>query len=150
MRLIDSRCALLGGVLAFGAAQAHEMTAGEPGDAKQPARTIEVTARDAGGKMRFAPAHIDVAKGEQVRFVIRNAGGLEHEFVIGTKSENADHARMMAAMPGMKHHDANAVTIPPAHSASLIWRFSHAGAFEYACLIPGHYQLGMHGVVTVK
>ena len=113
-------------------------------------RAIEVTATDTDGHMIFTPDRLDVARGEQVRFNIHNSGALEHEFVIGTKAANAEHAKMMAAMPGMKHNDPNAVTIPAGQSATLTWRFSKAGAFEFACLIPGHYESGMHGVVNVK
>jgi uncharacterized cupredoxin-like copper-binding protein len=143
---LTAAAAALGGFAAF----AHGSAAGEPGAAHGPTREIQVVASDSDGRMRFAPARIEVARGEQVRFAIRNAGALTHEFVIGTKSENAEHARMMAAMPDMKHDDPNAVTIPAGGSASLIWRFTMAGAFEFACLIPGHYDLGMHGVVNVK
>jgi uncharacterized cupredoxin-like copper-binding protein len=144
--------ALGAALLLTGAALAHDhaFRAGEPGDAKHAARTIEVTATDADGHMTFAPDKLDVARGEQVRFDIRNVGALEHEFVIGDKSENAEHAKMMAETPDMKHNDPNAVTIPAGKSASLVWRFSKAGVFEFACLIPGHYESGMHGAVIVK
>lgn len=136
-----------------GLAHDHEHAktqAGQPGDAASPARIVEVVATDADGHMSFTPDRFVVAKGEQVRFQIRNAGSLDHEFVLGTKAENAAHGRMMAEMPDMKHNDPNAVTIPAGASASLTWRFTRAGAFEFACLIPGHYESGMHGVVNVK
>jgi uncharacterized cupredoxin-like copper-binding protein len=128
----------------------HTSPAGQPGEASKPARTVEVTASDEGGRMAFTPARLDVAKGEQVRFNIRNAGALPHEFFIGTKAANVEHAKMMAEMPDMKHDDPNAVTIPAGQSASVVWRFTKAGAFEFACLISGHYESGMHGVVNVK
>jgi uncharacterized cupredoxin-like copper-binding protein len=128
----------------------HSFHAGEPGDAKRPARAVEVTATDEGGHMTFSPDRFDLARGQQVRFEIRNAGALSHEFVIGDRQENAEHAKMMAEMPDMKHNDPNAVTIPAGKSASLLWRFSKAGVFEFACLIAGHYESGMHGVVIVK
>jgi len=57
---------------------------------------------------------------------------------------------MMAEMPDMKHDDPNAKTLEPGQSATLAWRFSRRGEFEFACLIPGHYESGMHGVVVVK
>jgi len=141
-------------LLAAGFAVAHEhhhaFRSGEPGDAKHPARAVAVTATDEGGKMTFSPDRLDLAKGEQVRFDIRNTGALDHEFVIGDRQENAEHAKMMAEMPDMKHDDPNAVTIPAGQSATLLWRFSKAGVFEFACLIAGHYESGMHGVVIVK
>jgi uncharacterized cupredoxin-like copper-binding protein len=150
MRLTFLTLALMGLAVA---AQAHDATssaAGRAGDARAPARAIEVAAVEADGRMSFSPDRVVVAKGEQVRFTIRNTGALAHEFVLGTKADNAAHARMMAAMPEMKHDDANAVTVAPGKSASLLWRFTQAGTVEFACLIPGHYQAGMHGAVTVK
>ena len=155
MRMIAGKLvATAGALLLATAALAHDTNrhgpAGEPGDPKRPARKIAVTASDAGGQMRFAPQRIEVAKGDQILFAITNAGVLAHEFVIGSRSENAAHARMMAEMPGMTHNDPNAVTVAPGQSASLLWRFSSGGAFEYACLIPGHYEAGMHGSVSVK
>ena len=50
----------------------------------------------------------------------------------------------------MKHDDPNAKTIAPGQSATLLWRFTHKGEFEFACLVPGHYEVGMHGTVAVK
>ncbi len=137
-------------VLSTSAALAHGSLAGAPGDPKRPARTIAITAMESDGKMRFSPASVEVALGEQVRFVVANKGALAHEFVLGTKAENAEHAKMMAEMPGMKHNDANAVTVPPGKTATLTWRFAKSGSFEFACLIPGHYEAGMHGAVAVK
>jgi uncharacterized cupredoxin-like copper-binding protein len=148
-----ARFAFLAAALVAASAFAHDHShsqAGEPGDAKRPARTVEVTATDAGGHMLFSPDRLDIARGAQVRFNIHNAGALSHEFVIGAKAENAEHAKMMAEMPDMKHKDPNAVTIPAGESATLVWRFSKAGVFEFACLIAGHYESGMHGVVIVK
>ncbi len=100
--------------------------------------------------MHFSPELLEVRSGEQVKFVIRNAGSVSHEFFLGTKGENKGHAAMMAAMPDMKHDDANAKTVEPGQSATLLWRFTRKGEFEFACLIPGHYEVGMHGQVAVK
>jgi len=42
------------------------------------------------------------------------------------------------------------VIVQPNAKNEIIWRFSKAGTFEYACLIPGHREAGMIGKVTVK
>jgi len=127
-----------------------DATVGEPGDPGKPARTVEVVMLDGPDGMRFTPDRVEARRGDQVRFVIRNAGQLSHEFFLGTPEANKSHAAMMAAMPEMKHGDPNAVTVGPGASASLLWRFTHKGVFEFACLIPGHYELGMHGTVAVQ
>ena len=47
---------------------------------------------------------------------------------------------MMAAMPDMKHHDPNAVTVAPGAAASLVWRFTHRGDFEFGLPRAGPLQ----------
>jgi uncharacterized cupredoxin-like copper-binding protein len=32
----------------------------------------------------------------------------------------------------------------------LLWKFTRKGEFEFACLVPGHYEAGMHGRIIVK
>src|SRR5262249_46184900 len=53
-------------------ADCPELAAGEPGDPKNPARTIKVVMRDDRKKMAFEPARITVRKGEQILFVLEN------------------------------------------------------------------------------
>lgn len=60
------------------------------------------------------------------------------------------HIIQMQAMPEMAHNDLNAVRIPVGASARLAWKFTKSGAFEFACLVPGHYEAGMKGGVTVR
>ncbi len=128
----------------------HHFGAGEPAAAGPAAKTVEVVMSDADGKMAFTPNRLELHRGDVVTFVIRNSGAAVHEFVIGDRAENAEHARMMAEMPEMRHNDPNAKTVDPGKTSTLTWRFTHKGEFEFACLLPGHYEAGMHGVVIVK
>ena len=137
----------------FSGVLAHEsehFSAGQPGNPKQPARTIKVIMREEGKKMQFEPAHIEVRKGEQVRFVLENDGTESHEFMLATIAENRKHAALMKKYPKMEHDDPNAKRLTPFTTAELLWKFTKAGTFEYACLIPGHREAGMHGSVDVK
>jgi uncharacterized cupredoxin-like copper-binding protein len=154
-----SRCLALlaaAGALAFaapadvGAHSDGRSPAGQPGDPHKEARTVEIVMSETPDGMRYSPDRVEVRQGEQVRFTVRNSGTLAHEFFIGGAEENERHAAMMAAMPDMKHDDPNAKTVAPGQSATLLWKFLHKGEFEFACLIPGHYEAGMHGVVIVK
>jgi uncharacterized cupredoxin-like copper-binding protein len=130
---------------------AHDMfSAGMPGDAKKPARIVQVTMRDGDGKMTYDPTRIEVRRNEQIRFVISNSGALPHEFVLASAKENLIHAQMMQRYPDMEHDDPNAKTVPPQGKAEILWRFSQKGTFEFACLIPGHREAGMTGTVVVK
>lgn len=137
-------------MLAAGAALAHESGAGEPAGADAAGQVVDVTMTDADGKMAFTPDRLEVKAGAAVKFVIHNAGVTTHEFVLGDRAESLAHQRMMEAMPDMRHDDPNAKTLDPGKTATLNWRFTRKGEFEYDCLLPGHYEAGMHGVVIVK
>jgi len=119
---------------------------GRAGIAKDVVRTVAIRTTDA---MRFDPATLSVKQGETLRLQIHNDGKLPHEFVLGTQSEITEHAEMMRKMPGMVHADANSVRVAPGQNGEVVWTFSQAGRFLYACLIPGHWEAGMQGSVTV-
>lgn len=84
-----------------------------------------------------------------MRFIVTNAGTQKHEFAIGDAEEHRQHAELMKEMLNMKHDEGNAVTLEPGETKELIWRFGKPGNVEIACHIPGHYEAGMHGIVTV-
>ena len=133
-------------------AAAHDahLSAGRSGDPKKPLRSIKVIMREDGEKMLFEPAHIVVRKGEQIRFLLENDGTESHEFVLATIEENRKHALLMKKYPKMEHDDPNAKRLTPFTTGEIVWKFTQRGTFEYACLIPGHREAGMHGTVTVK
>lgn len=116
---------------------------GEPRAVK---RTITVDMTDA---MRFTPDKITVREGETVRFVVRNRGRMLHEMVIGTAAELREHAALMAKFPDMEHDEPYMVHVDPGKSGEIVWNFNRPGSFEFACLIPGHYEAGMRGTITV-
>lgn len=119
---------------------------GIAGDAKAVSRTIEIKMTD---QMRFTPDHIEVRQGETVRLVHRNAGKVMHEFVLGTKKELDEHAALMKKFPGMEHDEPYMAHVAPRKTGEIVWTFNRAGEFDYACLIPGHYEAGMVGTVKV-
>jgi uncharacterized cupredoxin-like copper-binding protein len=130
----------------------RSFAAGEPGNPKRPvARTVEVTMRETDdAKMLFVPDRVMVKRGEQVKFVIRNAGKVEHEFMLDSVANNAKHKVQMEKNPDMEHDDPNGRRLGLNESAEILWRFTKPGNFEFACLIPGHYESGMKGIVVVE
>jgi uncharacterized cupredoxin-like copper-binding protein len=132
--------------------RAHEVkfSAGVPGDAKKPSRTIEIVMREEYGLQIFEPNRIEVKHGEQIRFVLRNEGNNDHEFMLATTKENLAHAKVMAKHPDREHSDPNGITLKPGNAGEILWRFTRRGTFEYACLFPGHREDGMFGAVVVK
>lgn len=150
----------------------HAYDFGKPAKAAQATRTVEIKL----GEMFFEPENIDVKPGETVRFVIHNGGSLLHEFNLGSAAMHAGHQKEMQQMMDagmltptgmqhdmsqmdhskmghgqmMKHDDPNSVLVEPGKTAELTWTFSKATSLEFACNIPGHYQAGMVGKLTVK
>jgi len=119
---------------------------GIAGEARAARRTIEVVMGD---NMRFTPDRVEVRQGETVKLVIRNAGALLHEFVIGTRETLDEHAALMMKFPNMEHDEPYMAHVKPGASAQLVWTFNRPGEFDFACLIAGHYQAGMVGKIQV-
>ena len=128
-----------------------EMAVGEPGDAAKATRTINVTMFESDdGEMLFQPNSFEVKEGQTNRFNILNKGELDHEFVLDEKAKNAEHRELMMKFPEMEHDDPNAIRLEAGKRGNIVWTFSNTGTFEFACLIPGHYESGMHGAVEVS
>ncbi len=127
--------------------QGHAAALGRPGDPRKATRVVEVTMSD---DMRFSPAKIDVRRGETIRFVVHNTGQTKHEMVLGTLAELKAHAEMMRKHPEMEHDDPNAVSVDPGKTGEFTWQFTKTGSFDFACLIPGHFEAGMAGKIAVN
>lgn len=127
-------------------AQAEEKAFGRAADPAKAGRTVTIDMRDS---MRFSPDEITVKRGEVVKFVIRNRGGIMHELVIGTPAELREHAEMMRKFPGMEHDAPYMAHVSPGKSGVIGWQFTQVGDFQFACLIPGHFEAGMVGRVRV-
>ena len=125
----------------------HGEALGKPGDPGKVTRGIQVEMNDT---MRFKPANIKVKRGETIRFIVRNTGKVKHEMVLGTIKELKEHAELMRKFPEMEHADPNQVSVEPGKTGELIWQFSKAGTFDFACLVPGHFEAGMVGKVRVS
>lgn len=147
-------------VAAASAAQAHgdaqhaaprtaavvETAFGRSGNPAQAGRVIKVSMRDT---MRFSPAALTVRAGETVRFVVANHGALMHEMVIGRAAELAEHAELMKRYPSMEHEEPYMAHVAPGKSGEIVWQFTTPGEFRFACLMPGHFEAGMVGRITV-
>jgi len=119
---------------------------GIAGEAEPALRTVTL---DMGDDMRFTPAHISVRLGETVRLRVANKGQAMHEIVLGTPASLDAHARLMQRFPAMEHAEPHMAHGAPGQAGDLVWTFNRAGRFDFACLIPGHYQAGMRGTITV-
>lgn len=131
----------------FDAKKVEPTAFGQEGDPKKTTRTIKVDMADT---MRFTPADITVKRGETVKIVATNKGQVLHEMVIGTTEELKKHAEQMKKFPGMEHDEAYMAHVKPGATGEIVWQFTKAGEFQFACLIPGHFEAGMVGKVMAK
>lgn len=154
---------------AHGAAGHHSATVGSVGKASEVSRTIDVVMMD----NYYEPEKIDIKAGETVRFKVANKGTLVHEFNIGTADMHKGHQQEMLMMiqhgiikggtlnremmkmdmgngQTMEHNDPNSVLLASGETAEIIWTFPSDAELEFACNVPGHYQSGMVGDITIK
>lgn len=131
----------------FDASTVQPTPFGREGDPKKVTRTIRVSMND---RMRFEPDNLVVRKGETVRFVVAIKGAVLHEMVLGTEQSLKDHAALMKKHPGMEHDEPGMAHVKPGANGEIVWQFTQAGAFQFACLVPGHFEAGMIGKVLVQ
>jgi uncharacterized cupredoxin-like copper-binding protein len=92
--------------------------------------------------LRFDPDTEPVAPGETVSFVLLNAGTVTHEFAVGPQAPvDADEIDGTIVK--------EAADIAAGHVAEVTYTFSASGPFSYACHVPGHFEAGMKGSVTL-
>ena len=149
-----SKTTMLAASLLFAASPAlagpGHSAAGEPGKAEKVSKTIVVEAKETDdGQMLFEPHDIHVEKGTTLRIVLGNVGQVEHELYLGMPQEIEAHSKEMLKFPEMEHDEPSAVRVDPGHQGEITWEFTKAGTFTFACLIPGHSEMGMVGDVTV-
>jgi len=149
--------------------KAEEMPFGRAGQPKKVDRTIRVgmddtmhffataaapreRASDArmGGAPHAMSGDIVVKRGETVRFVVHNDGKVMHEMVIGSLKDLQEHAELMRRFPNMEHDAPHMAHVAPGKRGEVVWQFTRAGEFHYACLMPGHMEAGMISKITVK
>lgn len=130
----------------------HSFSFGAPADEHDADRTITVTARDT---MKYEPDSVSIDEGTTVRFVVENAGQLQHSFTLATPAQQREHEKEMQGMPadqlaGHMAEDPNGIVVQPGETGSITWRFTKARTVQFACHIPGHYQAGMKGSIHVS
>lgn len=122
---------------------------GEPAPPSAANRTIKIRLTD---ELRFEPAKVRAWVGETITFEIANESKTPHEFVLGDETTQQEHAGKMAEMDGgmPMPDEPNAVSLSPGEVKRLTWAFAEPGEVTYACHVPGHYEAGMVGHVSVS
>jgi len=125
----------------------EEKPFGRPGDPKRVTHTINIDMND---EMEYLPNGLRLKAGDTVRFVVKNSGRIMHELVLGTMEELKTHAELMRKHPGMEHDEPYMAHVAPGKTQTIVWQFTKPGAFYYGCLVPGHFEAGMVGIVRVR
>ena len=156
-------------LIAFNSNAASMKMIGSKGDPNDVSRIIEVKMYD----NYYEPNSIQVKQGETVKIIVKNLGELVHEYNIGTKEMHIEHQPEMARLieheillgdridhikmkemskvdHSLGHKHANSVMLEPKESGEIIWKFSNDITLEMACNIPGHYESGMVGRITIQ
>lgn len=138
-----------------------------PGAARRPApgATIDVTMTE----FRFAPERIELPTGRPVRLTLRNRGGQAHELrlgrdaqpgagyrddvlaasrvrIVGGRGYRVERAGERGAAGGAR------ILLEPGGEVTLELTVppGKRGTAEMGCFLPGHYEAGMRGPVTLR
>jgi hypothetical protein len=110
----------------------------QPGDA----RVIELEMNAALQILRDGEqvTQISVTIGETILFRVTNTAGYDHNFIIGPPQDLATN--QIDGLPGIPVYQEG--------TRELEWQVPEdAASLEFACTVPGHYQL-MHGSFVVE
>jgi len=140
------------------AAGGHGHGEDKPPTALTVSRSIPIDMNDT---MRFSPDQLTVNAGETIKFVIHNSGKLPHEMVLGSEDSLKVHAAEMklAAKAKYGHTDSHdhgatpdvlALSVQPGDSKEWVIRFDKTQTLQMACLVPGHFEAGMKGQLSVQ
>ena len=139
-----------------------DMKIGSKGKENEVSRIIKVVMYD----NYYEPNSFQIKAGETIKFEVKNAGILVHEFNIANKMMHMKHQPEMQKMvengilltfsidkekmkkmakmdKTMGHSHSNSVLLEPKEKGNIIWKFDNAVNIEIACNVPGHYQAGM-------
>ncbi|MEZ9119211.1 cupredoxin family protein [Vibrio cyclitrophicus] len=120
---------------------------GMPAKGAKPDKVVHVLLSD-DMKITFKNK-VDIESNDVVQFVVMNTGKIDHEFSIGSASEQLEHREMMKNMGNHAHDSGSTVTVEPGKAKQLLWHFHGDNNVEFACNIPGHAEAGMVKALTL-
>lgn len=101
--------------------------------------TVKVVLRD----FTISMSSRQLPAGKPIRFVISNRGKAMHETVL----ERAGADDKALEVRG-KEYEAD--DIAPGTTRTVTWMLPQAGKYQLACHMPGHFQMGMKTLFTVR
>lgn len=94
-------------------------------------------------EFRISADRMTLRAGEEYTIVGSNVGTMVHEMVV-------ERAGALDEPLEKDDRESEVEDIQPGSSGELVWTFDEPGAYQYACHIPGHYELGMVLEFTVE
>lgn len=120
---------------------------GMPAQGAKPDKVVHVLQSD---DMRITFKNkVDIEPNDVVQFVVMNTGKIDHEFSIGSATEQLEHREMMKNMGNHAHDSGSTVTVKPGEAKQILWQFHGDSNVEFACNIPGHAEAGMAKSITL-
>lgn len=133
-----------------------------PLQARQSPRVVQI---EVGDNMKFSVAAISAKPGEQLKVVLKDVGqmpkaAMGHNFVLLKKEANPKEFVDKSASardtdfiaPTVKEQALTSTRlVGPGETAETTFAApKQAGQYTYLCSFPGHYAMGMKGILTVK
>lgn len=115
-------------------------------------------------EFQFEPGRLVLEAGKTYRLELVNRGTVEHEFMVGRELVGAPaHGYRYNFFEGMEvqvQFEGGAleteglveIEVEPGATVRLVFSVPEGkrGQWEVGCFVPGHYELGMKGVLTVR
>lgn len=116
----------------------------------EPDRVVEVVMTE----FAFSPDSLNVTAGETIKFIVTNEGAVPHELRFSNSHRIEEHLASGHEghdEEGGHHGEADVlVLVDPGVSEEMTVTFPEDATFftEMVCLIEGHYEAGMKGLLT--
>lgn len=104
-----------------------------------PKRPVEV--KVTASEFKFDAARTTFKAGTTYRFVVTNAGKINHDFLIMPAGEQDEEKALLLV------EDTD---LTPGTTLTKDFVFTQPGSYEFACRVQGHYEAGMVTKITVQ
>lgn len=144
MKLVGLRriAVVLVGAALLTACRGAAADSGSGGTGPDGLRTVTIDIRFS----KFSVGDLRMKPGETVRFVIRNHDPIPHEFIVGDMVVQDHHEKGTEAHHGDRPGE---VSVAAGATAETRYTFLSSGTLFFGCHLPGHWNYGMQGMITV-
>lgn len=94
--------------------------------------------------LQFTPNIASIPAESEVELTFKNAGNLDHNFIIAAGEIDPFNLNEADALAGI-----NTGIVPGGEIANLTFKAPPTGTYTFVCVVPGHAAAGMVGSLTV-